>query len=727
MPELGFFIKTLVTIFSSYRLQTYFGLIVYVIVTLLICGLLAAVSYLLSLSSLQDSEKKSEYECGFEPFDSATRLPFDVHFYLVGILFLIFDVEIALLFPWVLSLNSCGWFGFYLMISFIFLLSVGFLYEWKRGALIWPSRQRETAYSASVSVQLTGEYNPFLEQLLKTPEEYEDAKKYIYLSKEQVNYGRKLINELFGIPEPVFVPPTDMLHSVNAEITKLTHNILKGLLKTTNAEIRNLFFPLLPEIALTIMILFIVTSTAFSLDKKHVKKLIALETLNALLVGLFFVFLLLEIELLQNISTIMYNGYATTNMFTTSLKMLIAISVFFVLHSSYNYLETHEKDLMEYPVVVALTFLFMLLLVSAHHLVSAFLCIVGFSLNLYVLILFDAPEAVAREAGIKYYYLSTFSSGLILYGIFLLFLILKTGNFRELNQILSHNEHFLSNGLVEAGISLILIGIFFKLSAFPGHLWAAEVYEGSPDVITAFFMLPVKITVLTFLIQLLSTALEPAREIWQPLLAFGAIFSMLWGCFAAVFEKKTKRFLAYASINQIGFLFIGICSASLEGFRATIIYLFIYTAMNVGFLTIFLNTFLPKGTSLIYLTDFRGLGLENWLINWALAISMLSMAGIPPLAGFFGKFYLILHAQEQQLYAVVIVALVTSLVSAYYYLRIIKIIWFESYATARRVTCKFLWGHYVNLFIVETLLFIFIITATIIVNKSDELILQLVV
>jgi NADH-quinone oxidoreductase subunit A len=146
-PTQDFFVRTLTALFCSYQRQTYYALSLYLFLAMLICILLASASYLFSLSAVQDSEKRSEYECGFEPFDSATRLPFDVHFYLVGILFLIFDVEIALLFPWVLGLKTVGWFGFYLMMGFVVILSIGFLYEWKRGALIWPSRQQEMPYA----------------------------------------------------------------------------------------------------------------------------------------------------------------------------------------------------------------------------------------------------------------------------------------------------------------------------------------------------------------------------------------------------------------------------------------------------------------------------------------------------------------------------------------------------------------------------------------------------
>ena len=145
---ISFFERVLYPFYSNYHLQSYYSLVLYLLIAMLLCGILATAAYLLSLAAEQDSEKRSEYECGFEPFDSATRLPFDVHFYLVGILFLIFDVEIALLFPWVLGLRTCGWFGFYLMVGFILILGIGFLYEWKRGALIWPSRQKKAPYVA---------------------------------------------------------------------------------------------------------------------------------------------------------------------------------------------------------------------------------------------------------------------------------------------------------------------------------------------------------------------------------------------------------------------------------------------------------------------------------------------------------------------------------------------------------------------------------------------------
>ena len=436
----------------------------------------------------------------------------------------------------------------------------------------------------------------------------------------------------------------------------------------------------LPETILIVILSVVLTFMAVELGQGRSKRELALESLAAFRRGLSFVIALYLIQFCLEDNTALFNGYFVVSTYVTALKMLTAFSGRFILSNSETYVNGHSRHLLEYPLVLTLAVLFMLLLVGSGHLISAFLTLVGFSLNLYVLVLFDATAAVAREAGIKYFYLSTISSGLILYSLFLLFLVTGTNHIFEIGQILASQTELLlaAADLLQLAVTLLLVGIFFKLSAFPGHLWAADVYEGSPDPITAFFMLPVKVAVLAFLTQLLATGFEPLTAYWQPLLTVSAVFSLVWGCIAALGEKKTKRFLAYASINQIGFLLIGLSSASLEGYRTTMFYLILYTVMNVGFLLAFLNARRVKdGKSLLYLTDFRGFGQKNKNYSWPMAMILLSMAGIPPLAGFFGKYYLLLHAQEQGLYGLVIVGLATSLISTFYYLRIIKIMWFE--------------------------------------------------
>lgn len=621
--KISFFERVLTPLYSNYQTQTYFSIVLFIAISALLCSLLVALAYIFSLSPLQDSEKRSEYECGFEPFDNATRLPFDVHFYLVGILFLIFDVEVALFFPWVLSLRTAGWFGFYLMIAFVIILAIGFLYEWKRGALIWPSRQTELPYTTNTKKKV-------------------EATRAGYHPVVQITGG----------------------------ISYIDHFLIN----------------MLPEILLVVVICIVLAIIAIALGRGENKKQLGLTALQALLHGLRFVAALYAIQLFVfTESTVLFHGYALSTIYTSAIKLLTVVSCSFILSNSEAYIRINNCALLEYPIILSLATLFMLLLISSGNLVSAFISLVGFSLNLYVLILSDAPTAIAREAGVKYFYLSALSSGLMLYGIFLIFFITGTSQFFEIGQFLATNTEILISGnmLIRLGILFLLTGLFFKLSAFPGHLWAADVYEGSPDPVTAFFILPVKVAVISFILLLLVTAFQPVIIIWQPIITISALFSLIWGCFAALSEKKTKRFLAYASINQIGFILLGLATGSAEGYRATIFYLFVYAAINIVFLGIFLNTRRIDLSNLLYLTDFRQLE-QTGAATISLVLSLLSIAGIPPLAGFFGKYYLLLHAQEQGLYGLVITGLFTSLISTYYYLRVIKIIWFEGTEDAGR-------------------------------------------
>lgn len=268
---------------------------------------------------------------------------------------------------------------------------------------------------------------------------------------------------------------------------------------------------ILPEVVFMVLISYLLTVLAIELGQGRSKKDLALESLAALRVGLLCIAFLYFLQLAYNHTGSAFSGYFLVNSYTTTFKLLTLLSGLFVLHNSDEYIRRHERHLLEYPIVLSLALLLMLLLVSAGHLISAFLALVGFSLNIYVLILFDAPTTVAREAGIKYFYLSAFSSGLFIYGIFLFFLVTGTGHFYEIATLLTYAEEIQGTGLelLQLAVVFILTGLFFKLSAFPGHLWAADVYEGSPDPVMAFFMLPAKVSVFSFVMNFLVSALEP--------------------------------------------------------------------------------------------------------------------------------------------------------------------------------------------------------------------------
>lgn len=318
------------------------------------------------------------------------------------------------------------------------------------------------------------------------------------------------------------------------------------------------------EITIAVTLVYYVITIAEKIGVVHSKRIIALETLNASCLLLVVLCSFLVKKLYRAFVVYLCGGYLATTPGVICLQVLLTLSILFVLEISRLYVKTHKKELLEYPLIIVFAYFFMILMLDANDLVCGFFSLIGFSLNIYVLVLFDAPESVAREAGVKYYYLSTFSSGLMLYGIFLVFVVLRTAHYAEIGAALYSFKNIYLNYTfpLVSGVALFFVGVFFKLSAFPGHLWAADVYEGSSGVVVAFFMLPVKIAVLSFLINVTNGALYAIGDVWQPLVIFATIGSLFWGAFASVFERKTRRFLAYAAINQIGFVLTGLTTNS---------------------------------------------------------------------------------------------------------------------------------------------------------------------
>ena len=380
--------------------------------------------------------------------------------------------------------------------------------------------------------------------------------------------------------------------------------------------------------------------------------------------------------------TLTFNGHSIVDFYTQGLKLVILLTMWVLLTASQNYIVKHRRHLMEYPLLFLLTAIFLLLLVSSYNFMTLFLSIIGFSLNIYVLLLYDSFNHASREAGIKYFYLSSFSSGLIISGIFFAYLIFHNLNFISIAWILHHwslsQNVGLHTMLIYVMISFIIFGFLFKLAAFPCHLWAPEVYDGSPHPITALFILPIKIATFGIFLRLLNYTFADLYFVWSYIIWMSAFFSMIWGCFGALGEQLIKRFIAYSSINQMGFLFLGLACGTFEGIRASLLYLLLYILMNLGFFILFLNTKEKKtNRAMLYLSDFHDYAKDNYLYSVTLVIILFSMAGIPPLGGFFGKYFLFLHSFETGHYLLVIIGMITSLIATYYYLRIIKIMWFE--------------------------------------------------
>jgi NADH-quinone oxidoreductase subunit N len=450
----------------------------------------------------------------------------------------------------------------------------------------------------------------------------------------------------------------------------------------------NDFFQHLPEIYLAFVIfvgLIIVGTANFTpaallvTQKKEITlSLYEFARLSLIITGSIY---FLQLYNLQNTS-ITFNSYAIIDHYTQFLKLIVILITWFLLTASRQYVAKHPRHLMEYPILLLLTTTFLVILISSYNLMTLFLALIGFSLNIYVLLLYDSFNHSSREAGIKYFYLSTFSSGLIVSSIFFAYLIFHNISFISISWILHKWVIFegleIKNMLLYAMIYFLVFGFLFKLAAFPCHLWAPEVYDGSPHPITAIFVLPIKIATFGFFLRLLNYTFADLYFIWSYIIWMSAFFSMIWGCLGALSEQILKRFIAYSSINQMGFLFMGLACGTFEGLRAALIYLFLYILMNLGFFILFLNTREEKSNrALTYLSDFNDYAQKNYLYSVTFVIILFSMAGIPPLGGFFGKYFLFLHSFEVGHVLLVIIGMITSLIATYYYLRIIKIMWFE--------------------------------------------------
>jgi NADH-quinone oxidoreductase subunit N len=293
------------------------------------------------------------------------------------------------------------------------------------------------------------------------------------------------------------------------------------------------------------------------------------------------------------------------------------------------------------------------------------------SLALYVLATFNRNNLKSSEAGLKYFVLSALSSGLLLYGCSLIYGFSGSTNFEIIASQLDSNEYALTFGIV-----FILVGLAFKISAVPFHMWAPDVYEGSPTTVTLFFTMVPKIAALTVFIRFLYVPFLELIDQWQMILLFLSIASMLFGAIAAIGQKNIKRLIAYSSIGHIGYALAGVASASNDGIQSSVIYLTIYIVMNLGFFSCLL---MLRRNDNYYesIDDLSGLSKNHPILSFSLLVILFSLAGIPPLAGFFAKFYIFKAVIEQSMYFLAIVGLLSTVIAAFYYLRIIKIIYFD--------------------------------------------------
>ncbi len=367
----------------------------------------------------------------------------------------------------------------------------------------------------------------------------------------------------------------------------------------------------------------------------------------------------------------MFNNSVVIDYMSSLMKIITLLGAFLVLVISPTYLKTFMIYKIEYPVLILSSVLGMMVMISSNDLIVFYMGLELQSLALYVLATFNRDQIKSSEAGLKYFVLSALSSGLLLYGCSLIYGFSGSTNFNVISNQLNTNEYVLTFGIV-----FILVGLAFKISAVPFHMWAPDVYEGSPTSVTLFFTMVPKIAALTVFVRFLYVPFLNLIDQWQMIIVFLSIASMLFGAIAAIGQTNIKRLIAYSSIGHIGYTLAGLATGSNEGIQSSIIYISIYVIMN---LALFSCLLMLKRNDQYYeqIDDLSGLSKNHPLLSFSLLIILFSLAGIPPLAGFFAKFYVFKAVIEQSMYFLAIVGLLSTVVAAFYYLRIIKIIYFD--------------------------------------------------
>ena len=370
-----------------------------------------------------------------------------------------------------------------------------------------------------------------------------------------------------------------------------------------------------------------------------------------------------------------YNNAFISDGFGRFMKILVLVGSAGALIMSISMARLEKIDKFEYPVLIVLATLGMLLMISANDLISLYMSLELQSLALYVVAAMNRDSARSTEAGLKYFVLGALSSGMMLYGMSLVYGFTGHTGFPEIATALAAETRSL--GLV-FGLVFIFAGLAFKISAVPFHMWTPDVYEGAPTPVTAFFAAAPKVAAMAMTVRISIDAFQPVAADWRQIVVFISIASMLLGSFAAIGQTSIKRLMAYSSIGHVGYALVGLAAGNQEGVSGVALYMAIYMVMTLGSFAVIMSMRTPDGQPLERIDDLAGLSATNPVMATVFTILMFSLAGIPPLAGFFAKYFVFVAAIKAGLYALSVIGVLASVVGAYYYLRIVKLMWFDS-------------------------------------------------
>jgi len=429
------------------------------------------------------------------------------------------------------------------------------------------------------------------------------------------------------------------------------------------------------------------------------------------IISLFFTIVLVLNQ--QDELTKIFNDSYVIDKLSILMKILVLLFSIFILLSSKEYVKINNIDKIEYPIIILFSVLGMILMISSYDLIVFYLGLELQSISLYILTSFNRENEKSTEAGLKYFVLSALASGLLLYGSSLIYGFTGSTNF----QTISTNLNINNTGAI-FGIVFVIIGLAFKVSAVPFHMWTPDVYEGAPTSVTSFFAIIPKIAALTVFIRFMYVPFLNVIEQWQIIIVFLSLGSMILGAVAAIGQKNIKRLMAYSSIGHMGYALAGLATGTNSGIQSTIIYLIIYLIMNLG---AFACIFMLKRENIFYedINDLSGLSKNHPLLGLSFLIILFSLAGIPPLAGFFAKFYIFMSVIEAKMYLLAILGLLTTVISAFYYLRIIKIIYFDR--PKKPFELNYDWGIKVSLILSSILLLTYFIYPSALINLISSI------
>ncbi|XDZ64575.1 NADH-quinone oxidoreductase subunit NuoN [Alphaproteobacteria bacterium LSUCC0684] len=426
------------------------------------------------------------------------------------------------------------------------------------------------------------------------------------------------------------------------------------------------YFPAIAEIFLALIAIILVLVAAFGGDEGRVSQImrrLGLVTLVA--TGILVLSYGRE-------SSLAFGGLFLTTPFAVFMKMIVLVGAGIVLLLAKPSLKADNINKPEFTMLVLMSVLGMMVLISSNDLMVLYMGIELQSLPLYVIAAMQRDSLRSSEAGLKYFLLGALSSGLLLYGISLIYGFTGATNYAEISQSLSGS---VSSGAV-IGIIFVISGMAFKISAAPFHMWTPDVYEGSPTIVTAFFAIVPKVAAMALFLRITYGMLAPVPGVWQQVVAVIAVLSMVVGALAAIMQTDLKRLMAYSSIAHMGYALVGLSAATTGAVSAVMIYMLIYVISSIGVFAIILNL-TREGEAVHRISDLKGYSRSHPLHAACLLVFMFSMAGIPPLGGFFGKWFTFMAAVNAGLIPLAVIGVLSSVVGAFYYIRIVKVMYID--------------------------------------------------